>query len=143
MIIFLGFDFPFRFAYVILSAIWPFIINTMAGVRAIDEDLIDAAKAYCANERQIMFRVIIPAVSPFMVAAGRQAFSVAWVGVIVSEITSTLVGIGGQIELFAIVYLTADMFVPIFFIMAVAVATQGLTAWAQKKLTPWQTKRSN
>jgi NitT/TauT family transport system permease protein len=141
MIILLGFDYPFRLGYVVLSAIWPVIINTMAGVRAVDQNLIDAGVAYTANERQIIRGIILPAASPFMVAGGRQAFSAAWSGVIVSEITSTLVGIGGQIKLFAIDYLTADMFVPIFVIMIVAVAIQGFAAWLQQKLTPWQVTR--
>jgi NitT/TauT family transport system permease protein len=141
MIILLGFDYPFRLGYVILSAIWPVIINTMAGVRSVDKDLIDAGVAYTANERQIIWGIILPAASPFMVAGGRQAFSAAWSGVIVSEITSTLVGIGGSIKLFAIDYLTADMFVPIFVIMIVAISIQGFAAWAQQKLTPWQVTR--
>jgi ABC-type nitrate/sulfonate/bicarbonate transport system permease component len=138
MIILLGFDTPFRIAYVILSAVWPVIINTMAGVRAVDKDLIDAGVAYTANERQIIRGIILPAASPFMVAGGRQAFAEAWSAVIVAEITTTLAGIGGQIELFAQQYLTANMFVPIFVIMIVAVSIQGLAAWAQQKLTPWQ-----
>ncbi|WP_353807475.1 ABC transporter permease [Agromyces sp. SYSU T00194] len=141
MIIVLGFDWQFRYAYVVLSAVWPVIINTMAGVRAVDKALIDAGVAYTANERQIIRGIVLPAASPFMVAGGRQAFAEAWSGVIVAEITSTLVGVGGMIELFAIEYLTAQMFVPIFIIMIIAVAIQGLAAWAQQKLTPWQPGR--
>lgn len=141
MIILLGFQYEFRLSYVILSAVWPVIINTMAGVRSVDKDLIDAGRAYTANERQIIRGIILPAASPFMVAGIRQAFSAAWSGVIVSEITSTLAGIGGQIKLFAIDYLTADMFVPIFLIMIVAVTIQGFAAWAQQRLTPWQVTR--
>jgi len=139
MIILLGFDTPFRFAYVILSAIFPVIINTMAGVRAVDRSLIDAGVAYTANERQIIRGIILPAASPFMVAGGRQAFAEAWSGVIVAEITGLIAGIGGLVDLYSSQFLTADMFVPIFLIMIIAVAIQGFAAWAQQKLTPWQT----
>lgn len=138
MIILLGFDWPFRLAYVFIAAVWPIILNTMAGVRAVDKDLLDAATAFGSRESQTVRKVILPAASPFMVAGFRQAFSSAWVGVVVSEILSTLVGLGGQIERFSLQFLTADMFVPIFMIMFVAVAIQSFTAWAQKRLTPWQ-----
>jgi len=104
----------------------------------VEESLLDAGVAYTANERQIIWGIIFPAASPHMVLGGRQAFAEAWSGVIVAEITSTLVGIGGLVEVFAIQYLTADMFVPIFLVMIVAVIIQGLAAWAQQKLTPWQ-----
>lgn len=138
MIIVLGFDYPFRLTYVVLSAVWPIIINTMVGVRSVDPNLVDAATAYCANERQIISRVILPAASPYMVAGFRQAFSAAWAGVIVSEMLSTLVGVGGLIKVFSVRFLTADMFVPIFVIMIIATVIQALTAWLQQRFTPWQ-----
>jgi NitT/TauT family transport system permease protein len=138
MVILLGFQTEFRIAYVVVSAIWPVIINTMAGVRAVDRNLIDTGVAYTAKESQIIRGIIIPAAAPFMVAGGRQAFAEAWSGVIVAEITTTLVGIGGSVQLYAFNFLTADMFVPIFVVMIVAVAIQGLAAWGQQRLTPWQ-----
>lgn len=138
LIILVGFDTSFRFTYVVIASIWPIIINTMAGVRAVDNNLLDAGIAYSAKERQIVGGIIIPSASPYMVAGGRQAFTEAWSAVIVGEATTTLAGVGGMVELFAQYYLTADMFVPIFAIMIVGVIIQGLTAWAQQKLTPWQ-----
>jgi ABC-type nitrate/sulfonate/bicarbonate transport system permease component len=142
LIILVGFNTEFRFTYVVLASIWPIIINTMAGVRAVDTNLLDAGIAYTAKERQLVGGIVLPSASPFMVAGGRQAFTEAWSAVIVGEATTTLVGVGGMVELFAQFYLTADMFVPIFAIMIVGVIIQGLTAWAQQKLTPWQQVQS-
>lgn len=138
LIIFVGFGTEFRFLYVVIASIWPIIINTTAGVRAVDSNLLDAGIAYTARERQIVGGIVLPSASPFMVAGGRQAFTEAWSAVIVGEATTTLAGVGGMVELFAQSYLTANMFVPIFAIMIVGILIQGLTAWAQTKLTPWQ-----
>lgn len=142
LIILTGFGDQFRFTYVVVASIWPVIINTLAGVRAVDSHLLDVGIAYTANERQIIGRIVMPAAAPFMVAGGRQAFMEAWSAVIVGEITASIVGIGGLVKLFSIEFLTADMFVPIFVIMIVAVLLQGLTGWAQQKLTPWQQVQS-
>jgi len=138
MIILLGFDWPFRLTYVVFASVWLVLINTMVGVSTVDTAYTDVSIAYTASERQIIRHVIFPAAAPYIVAGGRQAFSVAVAAVVISEILSNLAGLGGQIQLFAVQYLTANMFVSIVLIMLIAVATQATTAWLQRKLTPWQ-----
>ena len=120
LVVWLGFNLEFRLAYVVLSAIFPVIINTMVGVRNVDPELLDVGKSLVASERQILRTIVLPAASPYMVAGARQAFSAAWVGVVVAEVLSTQTGLGGQINHFANYFLTADMYVPILFIMMIA-----------------------
>lgn len=143
MIIWFGFDLKFRLVYVVFSAIFPVIINTMTGVKNVDPDLLDAGKSFCASERQILRGIILPAAAPFMVAGGRQAFSSAWVGVVVAEVLSTQTGLGGLITHYGNFFLTADMFVPILFIMVIAVIIQAVTEFLQVRLTPWANSSSD
>lgn len=137
MVFWLGFRLEFRLAYVVLSAIFPVIINTMAGVKNVDPELLSAGKSFCASERQILRTIVIPSATPYMLAGARQAFSSAWVGVIVAEVLSTQDGLGGQINHFADYFLTADMYVPIIFIMIIAMLIQWLTNGLQHRLLPW------
>jgi ABC-type nitrate/sulfonate/bicarbonate transport system permease component len=137
MVFWLGFELKFRLAYVVLSAVFPVIINTMAGVKNVDPELLAAGKSFCANERQILRTIVMPATTPYIVAGARQAFSAAWVGVVVAEVLSTQTGLGGQINKFADTFLTADMYVPILFIMLIATIIQALTNFLQARLTPW------
>ena len=44
MVVWLGFELKFRLAYVVLSAIFPVIINTMAGVKNVDPELLDVGQ---------------------------------------------------------------------------------------------------
>jgi NitT/TauT family transport system permease protein len=137
LVVWLGFNLEFRLAYVVLSAIFPVIINTMVGVRNVDPELLDVGKSLVASERQILRTIVLPAASPYMVAGARQAFSAAWVGVVVAEVLSTQTGLGGQINHFANYFLTADMYVPILFIMMIAVLIQALANYLQARMTPW------
>jgi NitT/TauT family transport system permease protein len=137
MVVWLGFGFKFGLAYVTLSAIFPVIINTMQGVKSIDPELIAAGRSFCASERTIMRTIIIPGATPFMVAGARLAFSVSWIGVIVSEVLSSQTGLGGMIDTFSNNYQTADMFVPVLFIAAISVIILQLTTRYQHRLTPW------
>src|SRR5581483_69486 len=110
MVFWLGFRLEFRLAYVVLSGVFPVIINTMGGVKNIDQELL---------------------------AGGRQAFSSAWVVVFVAEVLSTHDGLGGLINHYADYFLTADMYVPILAIMAIAITIQNVASWLQVRLTPW------
>jgi NitT/TauT family transport system permease protein len=137
MIVWLGFRLEFRLAYVVLSAVFPVIINTMTGVKNVDEQLLDAGKSFCADEKALVRTVLLPAASPYIVAGWRQAMSAAWVGVVVAEVLSTQDGLGGLINHYSDIFLTADMYVPIISIMVIAVTIQAFAGWAQRRLTPW------
>jgi ABC-type nitrate/sulfonate/bicarbonate transport system permease component len=139
MVVWLGFGFKFGLAYVTLSAIFAVIINTMQGVKSIDPEYIAAGRSFCASERTIMRTIIIPGATPFMVAGARLAFSVSWIGVIVSEVLSSQTGLGGMIDTFSNNYQTADMFVPVLFIAAISVIILQITTRYQRRLTPWAT----
>jgi ABC-type nitrate/sulfonate/bicarbonate transport system permease component len=139
MVVWLGFGFKFGLAYVVLSAIFPVIINTMQGVKSIDPEYIAAGRSFCASERTIMRTIVIPGATPFMVAGARLAFSVSWIGVIVSEVLSSQTGLGGMIDTFSNNYQTADMFVPVLFIAAISVTILQVSTHYQRRLTPWAT----
>ena len=138
MVIWLGFEFKFRLAYVVVSAVFPVIINTMTGVKNVSPDLLDTGHAFCANERQKLWTIVLPSCTPYIFAGARQAFSAAWVGVVVSEMIATLTGVGGKILHYVNQFRTADMLIYILMIMSVAIAIQGLSSLLQARLAPWQ-----
>src|SRR6185437_9508780 len=80
MVVWLGFGFKFGLAYVTLSAIFPVIINTIHGVKGIDQAYIEAGQSFCASKRTILRSIVLPAATPFMVTGARLAFSVSWIG---------------------------------------------------------------
>jgi NitT/TauT family transport system permease protein len=143
MIIWFGFELKFRLAYVVFSAIFPVMVNTMTGVKTVPVDLIEVGQSFCAGERQILRGIMLPSAFPYMVAGARQAFSSAWVGVIVAEVLSTQSGLGGLIDHYGNYFLMADMFVPILMIMLIAVLIQVITDYLQARLTPWNTTKPN
>jgi sulfonate transport system permease protein len=76
-----------------------------------------------------------------MVVGARLAFSVSWIGVIVSEVLSSQTGLGGMIDTFSNNDLTADMFVPVLFIAAISVIILQASTRYQNRLTPWASVR--
>ena len=138
LVVMLGIDVQLRLALIFLSAVFPLTINTIAGVKNVDAELVDGGRSFCASELQIMRTIIVPASIPFIFAGLRIGFSAAWVGAIVAEMTAIITGVGGLLLESASRFRTADVFVAIFGIMVVAVTIQILTAALERRITPWR-----
>jgi ABC-type nitrate/sulfonate/bicarbonate transport system permease component len=70
------------------------LINTMTGVRGVESLMIKAARLLGAKERQILFRVIIPAASPMIFAGLRLAIAISLVLLIIAEMVAASKGLG-------------------------------------------------
>lgn len=136
-VVLLGIDIQLRLGLIIMSAVFPLIINTIAGVKHVDSEMIDGGRAFTASEWQIMRTILIPGSLPFIFAGLRIGFSAAWVGCIVAEMTALITGVGGLLLEASARFRTAEVFVAIFGIMAVAVTIQWFTARLEFWLTPW------
>ena len=58
-----------RIATVALFAIFPILINTQQGVRNVDRQLLEVARAFNTSERRLWTDVIVPAAVPYVLAA--------------------------------------------------------------------------
>jgi NitT/TauT family transport system permease protein len=70
---------------VFYAALFPMLLNTWSGVRAVNPIWMRAAGAMGANERALFWKVIVPGASPFIITGLRQAFLRAWIAVIGAE----------------------------------------------------------
>ena len=97
-IIWFGIGSGSKIVIVFLSAVLPILINTLAGVRNIDPDLLKAARAYCATDRQIFTTVALPYSVPFILTGVRQGVAHGLIGVIIGELFAGSEGIGHMIS---------------------------------------------
>jgi len=70
---------------VFYAALFPMLLNTWSGVRAVNPLWLRAAGAMGADERKLFWKVIVPGASPFIITGMRQAFLRAWIAVIGAE----------------------------------------------------------
>lgn len=123
---------------VVITAIFPVIINTEAGLLNADTKLIEAVRSFGASERQVLFKVRLPSSLPYIVAGERLAVARSLIGVVVAEFFGAHAGLGYLIFTSAQTFNTSNLFgaVLIFAIAGVA-AAQALT-WVERKLAPWR-----
>ncbi len=70
---------------VFYAALFPMLLNTWSGMRAVNPLWLRAAGAMGADGRALFWKVIIPGASPFIIAGLRQAFLRAWIAVVGAE----------------------------------------------------------
>ena len=77
-----------------LGALFPIILNTIHGVEQTPETLVRAARSLGANNRAIMWHVILPGALPSIMAGLAIGMGVSWFSLLAGEIISGQYGIG-------------------------------------------------
>jgi NitT/TauT family transport system permease protein len=72
-------------AIVFYAALFPMMLNTWTGVRAVNPLWLRAAQAMGAGEHALFWKVIIPGASPLIITGLRQAFVRSWIAVVGAE----------------------------------------------------------
>ncbi len=84
IIILVGTEFKFRVVVVFLFAIFYVIINTAAGVRAVDPKLLETASAFCTPRLRLFTRIIMPAALPYIITGLRLGLGHAVKGMVIA-----------------------------------------------------------
>jgi nitrate/nitrite transport system permease protein len=79
---------------IFISAIWPMVINTAAGVRAVPNDYLNVARVLNLSEWKVVTRILLPAALPHVLTGIRLSIGVAWLVIVAAEMLTGGVGIG-------------------------------------------------
>lgn len=93
-ILFLGIGDEMKVFIILFSCAFPILVNTMDGVRSVDPVLIRTARTFGLNRRALIWKVVIPAASPFIMTGLRIALAIALILVVISEMVGATAGIG-------------------------------------------------
>ena len=138
LVIFFGVGVAGKAIIVFSLAVFPFIFNACAGVRAVDRLLINVVRSLGGGEWDLYRKVIFPSVLPYVVAGARIAVGRALIGVLVGEFFAASEGIGFAISRFGDIFAIDRMFGCILTVMVIAVMlTEGIR-WAERAAFPWR-----
>ncbi|MCE6968439.1 MULTISPECIES: nitrate ABC transporter permease [Rhodobacterales] len=85
---------PSAIFVIFITAIWPVIINTSAGVRAIPQDYRNVAAVLRLNHLEFFFKIMLPAAAPYIFSGLRIGVGLAWLAIVAAEMLTGGVGIG-------------------------------------------------
>ena len=111
---------------IVLTSLPHVTVNVVEGVRAIPRELTDMAAAYGVGRFVRLRHIILPAVAPFMFAAVRYGFAIAWKITALTELFGGREGVGVQIRVKYELFNTAGVLAWAFFLVALALVTDRL-----------------
>lgn len=138
IMLWLGVGFWSRVAIVAIMAVFPILINTQAGVKDVSADLIELGRAFCASERDMFTKFVLPASVPFIMSGLRLAVGRAIIGEVVAEFFTALTGLGSVIVHAANNFQTAKLFVPVVVLMLLSIAFTALVRLLERRLAHWK-----
>jgi ABC-type nitrate/sulfonate/bicarbonate transport system permease component len=129
LIIWLGTGGPFMLTISALGALFPVIINTLLGVRQVDQGLVMTARDLGASERQIIRHVLLPAAVPSVFAGARLGLGVSIILVVAAEMVVGKLGLGARLYLAGQVLETETVFAVLVVLAALGIiVTKALDA---------------
>lgn len=142
LILWLGITFEMRVAVVIMSGVFPIVLNTFLGGKEVDRDLLDAGVAFAASRLQILRTVVVPGSLHYIFAGLRLGLARALIGTIVAEIEASVVGVGNLISSDAKILRMDKMFVVIIALGFFSLACSTLLKFGERWTTmPWTRTR--
>lgn len=126
-----------RLVIVVWSAVFPLLINVVAGARNLDGSYLQVSRVYCAGPLRTLWSVALPGTMPYILAGVRQAVGRALVGAIVAELFMGTSGLGYVVQRQTSNFQMDNAMAAIAVIAVIAVVLTRGVAWLENRLTFW------
>jgi ABC-type nitrate/sulfonate/bicarbonate transport system permease component len=124
------------------GALWPVLLNTVYGVRAVDPRMIEVARVFQLGERRTLLSIIIPAAAPFIMT-GLRIGSILTLGLVVTaELIASGSGIGYVIQSEQLAFKVPETFAGVATVMLLGMLLDGLLGLLEGRLMRWHAASS-
>jgi NitT/TauT family transport system permease protein len=138
IVVWFGFGFSTVIAITFMLTVVPLIVNTLAGVRSVEPSLIRAVRAFGGTRTDVVFKAILPASLPLVLAGVRIGLGRALIGVVLGEMFSANAGLGFRMTTYGAHLKTADVFVPLTVFIVIGVVLTQLATLLEHRLQAWK-----
>jgi len=120
-----------------LGCLWPILLNTVEGVRSLDEVLRDTARSYRLGRFATFWHVVLRGSSPRIATGARQALSIGVILMVISELFGANRGLGAAIVQFQRGFAIPQMWTGIILLGLLGVALSGLFRLVEHRSLAW------
>jgi NitT/TauT family transport system permease protein len=136
-----AFGFGYTPKYIITAVIvfFPFLINALVGLRAIDPQAHDVMRSVHASSWEVLWRLRLPSSLPFVLAAARVCLPLGLIGAVVAEFSAPghVGGLGTLIETAASQSDLTTIYAATVALAAAGVLLTGIVIVLQRWLLRW------
>lgn len=132
-IIIFGFGLQAKVAVVIALVVFPILINTVSGARAVSTDHKELAVVYAATRVETFRRVLFPGSMPFILTGLRLAVGRGLIGVVVADLFGASAGLGLNLQRSAQSFDTANIFAVTALLAFLGIALTGVIEFFERR----------
>lgn len=136
-ILWIGTELESKILMAFLIAIFPIIVDTVAGLRSVDPAQLDLVRTYRASAAQVFFKIRFPNALPSIFAGMKVGITLALIGTIVGEFVGANKGLGFVILQAQGTYQTPLVFAAIAVLSVLGVVLFNAIDWAERLALPW------
>ena len=78
-----------------MCSMWPTVLNTALGVRAVPQDYLNVARVLKLSRAKTLLEIMLPAALPYMFTGFRLSLGIAWLVIVAAEMLTGSPGVGG------------------------------------------------
>lgn len=127
-----------QLATIVFGVIWPVLLNSIDGAKAVDRGYLDTATVFALTRTQRLRLVVIPAASPKIFAGLRLSLSLALILMVISELFGSTDGIGYQLLQAQRSFDTPGVWATIALLGLLGCTVNALFVLAENRLLVWQ-----
>jgi NitT/TauT family transport system permease protein len=143
MVLWFGIGFQTKVIFTALLVFFPVFMNTLAGIRDVDQDLIDVIRVMGASRFDTLMKVLVPSALVWLFAGLRISAPYALIGAVVGEMFTSNAGLGYLLSQSAAQFDTGALFATLLVITLLGlVLTVGLDR-LERNMLRWQTHKRN
>jgi NitT/TauT family transport system permease protein len=124
-------------ATIVIYTFFIVVVNTAAGVRTTDPQIVEMARSFGAGESQVMSRVVLPSALPLTFAGVRIATGRAIRAVIIAEQVIGLIGLGGLVQRLGGAFAVEQLYAVILFIGLFGLVSMEAVSVLERRALPW------
>jgi ABC-type nitrate/sulfonate/bicarbonate transport system permease component len=137
VMLFAGIDTTMKVVVIAFGCVWPILLNTVEGVRAVDEVLDDTCRSYGITGVGRLRHLVLRGASPQMVTGARQALSIAIILMVISEMFASSSGLGFKIVEFQRTFAIPEMWSGILLLGLIGFALSLLFRLVEHRILLW------
>ncbi|MCR6670160.1 ABC transporter permease [Devosia ginsengisoli] len=138
IIVLLGLGFWAKITVVALGAVMPILINTYAGVRNGDAELVEMARSAGARPGQVFSKILLPGAAPFIMVGLRLGATIGLINTVVAELYTAVQGLGGLLAIYGNTFRMAPYFVVVLILACLGIAVAELLRLVERRLDRWR-----
>lgn len=122
---------------VVSGCLWPILLNTVEGVRAVDQVLAETCRCYGIRGRTRLVQLVIRSASPQIMTGVRQALSIGIILMVISEMFAASNGLGFTIIQFQRTFNVTEMWTGILLLGALGLVLAGIVRLVERFVLRW------